>query len=300
MPLSALETKRRDEDPTHETGHEAQRKRSAAPSDKSAVQGPSCRLERRVILARLRIGCLLTLTLVTCVTRDAHAIRPFITDDAHTVGKGHLQLETYWRRDRQSFQHWVLPAVGPVEWLELTLGGVHGIAPLGARPTKPAYAFAGPLVQGKFLLHEAVPNHLPGVAIVGGGIAPLGRGGFEPPGWNGFTYLAVTQAFFKEDDFLIHANVGLSAVSAANIDPAKLTWGVGTQVETIFNFHLIGEIFSGDPYSVSAGGAYQAGFRQIFNDHLQLDATMGGGLWGDTILPVWFSSGVRIVSHELW
>ena len=49
-----------------------------------------------------------------------------------------------------------------------------------------------------------------------------------------------------------------------------------------------------------AGGAYQAGFRIIFNDHVQLDGTWGGGLWGAEIMPVWFSSGVRIVSHELF
>jgi hypothetical protein len=240
------------------------------------------------------------LTAVAAWSGDARAIRPFVTDDAHTVGKGHVQLETYWRRDRESFQHWVLPAVGPVEWLELTLGGVHGLSQLGQRPDKPQYAFAGPLLQGKFLLRDGAPNELPGVAIVAGAVMPAGRGGFEPPGWNGFTYLAVTQAFIKEDDFLIHANVGLSTVSAPGIDPAKVTWGIGTQVETLFDFHLIGEIFSGDPYALGSGGAYQIGFRQIFSDHLQLDATMGGGLWGDTILPVWFSSGVRIVSHALW
>jgi hypothetical protein len=226
------------------------------------------------------------------------AIRPFVTDDAHTVGKGHVQLETYWRRDRRSLQHWVLPAVGPVQWLELTLGAVHGFSNLGNG--KPVYALGGPIAQGKFLLHEAVPNHLPGVGVVVGGVAPAGRGGFEAPGWSGFSYLAVTQAFFKEDDLLIHGNVGISTVSAPGLDPAKVTWGIGSQVETIFNFHLIGELFSGDPYVQKAGGAYQLGFRQIFNDHLQLDGTFGGGLWGETLLPVWFSSGIRIVSHDLF
>lgn len=59
-------------------------------------------------------------------------------------------------------------------------------------------------------------------------------------------------------------------------------------------------MFSGDPYVQGAGGAYQAGFRIIFNDHLQLDGTWGGGLWGSSITPVWFSSGIRVVSHELF
>lgn len=230
----------------------------------------------------------------------AHAIRPFVTDDAHTVGKGHVQLETYWRRDRLSLQHWVLPAVGPTEWLELTLGAVNGISQLGRHPDKPTIAFAGPIAQGKILLHEAVPNRLPGVGLIVGGVAPGGRGGFEAPGWSGFSYLAVTQAFFKEDDLLIHANVGVSTIAAPGLDPAKVTWGIGTQVETLFDFHLIGEIFSGDPYATAAGGSYQAGFRQIFNDHLQLDFTFGGGLFGNYLAPPWFSSGIRFVSHELW
>jgi len=234
------------------------------------------------------------------VTRDARAIRPFVTDDARTVGEGRVQLETYWRRDRETLQHWLLPAIGPLEWLELTLGGVHGASGLGRSADGPQYAFAAPLFQGKFLLRETIPNRLPGVAVVVGTVAPVGRGGFQPPGVNGFTYLAATQGFFKEDDFLIHANVGLSAISAPGLDPAKLTWGIGTQVETLFDFHVIGEVFSGDPYTLGSGGAYQVGFRQIFNEHLQLDATIGGGLWGATVLPVWFSSGIRIVSRELW
>jgi hypothetical protein len=245
----------------------------------------------------------ISIALAVCTmlaTRPAHAIRPFITDDAHTVGEGHVQIETYWRRDRGSLQHWMLPAVGPTPWLELTLGGVHGLSQLGATSAKPIYAVAGPLAQGKFLLREAVPNEPHGFALSLGAIPPLGRGGLEPPGPSGFAYLAVTQAFIKEDDFLIHGNVGLSTIAAPGIDPAKMTWGIGTQVETFFDFHLIGEVFSGDPYVQGGGGSFQFGFRQIYNDHLQLDFTYGAGLWGDALTPPWFSSGVRIVSHELW
>jgi hypothetical protein len=181
----------------------------------------------------------------------------------------------------------------------VTLGGVHGLAGM-QQAGAPKYAIGGPLVQGKFLLHESIPNRPPGVAIIAGGLSPLGVNGFQAPGWSGFSYLAVTQAFIKEDDFLIHANIGISTISAAGLAPAKLTWGVGTQVETIWDFHLIGEIFSGDPYVQGAGGAYQLGFRIIFNDHLQLDGTCGGGLWGESVLPLWFSSGIRVVSHELF
>ena len=230
----------------------------------------------------------------------AHAIRPFVTDDAHTVGKGHLQLETYWRRDRYALQHWMLPAIGPTEWLELTLGGVHGASHLRDPVERPHYALGGPLVQGKFLLRDTVPNDWPGVAVVVGSVLPAGIAGFEAPGWNGFSYLAVTQGFFKEDDLFIHANIGLTTVSAPQFDPAKLTWGIGAQVETFFDFHLVGEVFSGDPYSLGTGGAYQAGFRQIFDQHLQLDFTFGGGLWGSAVIPLWLSTGIRIVTADLF
>ncbi len=248
---------------------------------------------RRLLLAAIFSG-------VSLAPTTALAIRPFVTDDARVVGRGYVQLETYWRRDSLSLQHWVLPAVGPTDWLELTLGGVHGLGQLGSHPEPPTYALAGPVAQGKFLLREAVPNKPPGFALAVGTLPPLGRGGFAAPGWSGFSYLAVTQAFIKEDDFLIHANVGVSAIAAPGFDPVKFTWGIGTQVETIYDFHLIAEFFSGDPYVAGASAAYQAGFRIIFNDHLQLDGTYGAGIGGDAPLPPFFSSGIRVVSHPLW
>lgn len=247
-----------------------------------------------------RVAAAAVASVLFATTRPASAIRPFVTDDARVVGEGHLQLETYWRRDRLGIQHWMLPAFGPNDWMELTLGAVHGANSILKRPEKPVYAFGGPLLQGKFLLVDSEPNKPPSLAIVGGTQLPVGRGGFQAPGWGAFTYLAATQAFIKEDDFLIHVNLGLSTISAPGITPVRVTWGIGTQVETYYDIHLIGEIFSGDPYAQSSGGAYQLGFRIIFNDHLQLDATWGGGLWGDTIQPVWVSSGVRIVSHKLF
>jgi hypothetical protein len=248
---------------------------------------------------RRGVGVAITLVILS-EAPEARAIRPFITDDAHVVGKGHLQLETYLRRDASSAQQWILPAIGPTDWLEVTLGGVHGVGQLRSHPDKPTYAVAGPILQGKFLLLESVPNKPPGLAIVVGGITPAGSGGFQAPGWSGFSYLALTQAFIREDDLLFHVNVGVSTISAPGFDPVKVTWGVGTQIETLFNFHLIGELFSGDPYAQGSGGAVQGGFRIIFNDHLQLDGTLGSGVWGDNPIPLWFSSGIRIVSHELF
>jgi hypothetical protein len=244
---------------------------------------------RRLPLAALAIVALTT-------PREAHAIRPFITDDARVVGGGHLQVETWWRRDRHSLEHWVLGAIGPNDHIELTLGGVHGAGPVGGRP---AYSLAGPLLQAKILLNHALPNEAPGVALSVGGLPPVGRGAFAPPGWTTFAYVALTQALVGEDIVLIHANLGYSAVDAPGFDALHPTWGVGTQIHAIWRLHGIAEIFSGDPYGPGAGGAYQVGFRYIFNDYVQLDSTFGDGFFGAE-MPFWVSAGVRLVSHPLW
>jgi hypothetical protein len=246
------------------------------------------RVRRSLVVALIATGIF--------VSTESYAIRPFVTDDARVVGGKYLQLETWFRRDRASLQHWMLFAFGPNDHMELTLGGVHGAGGLGERPR---YGYGGPLAQAKILLNHALPNDWPGVALSVGALPPFGSGGLETPGWGTFAYLALTEALVGQDVVLIHLNAGYAAVDAPPIAPLRVTWGVGTQVHTIQNLHAIGELFSGDPYAPRAAGACQLGFRYIFSDYLQLDATYGQGLFGER-MPFWISTGVRMVSHELW
>jgi len=227
----------------------------------------------------------------------AQAIRPFITDDARVVGQGHAQLETWFRRDTRTLQHWAIGAFGPTDHIELSLGGVHGSA---RQDRDSKYAISGPLIQGKFLLFSPQPNRWPGVAFVAGFEPPLGRGGFEVPGWSAFGFVAFTESLFDDELLLIHANLGFLSVNAPGYAPLTGTWGLAAQLRTVAELHAVGEIFSGDPYLPGSGMAVQGGFRYVFNDHVQLDATVGGGLAGDYVLPVWLSSGVRVVSHKLF
>jgi hypothetical protein len=232
-------------------------------------------------------------------SRPAAAIRPFITDDARVVGRGHVQLESWWRRDSETMQVWAVPAVGPTDWLELSMGGVVGSS---HRTGSPLFAVSAPLLQGKFLLKDATPNGIPGFAVAVGGIPPFGRGGFETDGLAYYGYLAVTESLFDEG-VLIHANVGAAGAflrENGKESRVQFTWGAGTQVRLVGDFHGVFEFFSGDPYAPTPGGAIQGGFRHIFNDHLQFDATCGAGVFGDTPLPFWMSSGVRLVTHELF
>lgn len=233
---------------------------------------------------------------VCTLSSSAHAIRPFITDDARVVGGRLVQLETWWRRDKNGLQHWALGAVGPNEHVELTLGGVQGNSK-GDGPT--VYSVNGPLLQAKALIAAAHPNSWPGFAMAGGAVPPFGRGGFPPPGWSGFAYVAVTESLFDHERLLLHLNVGFSAVDSIKLDPFRGTWGVGSQLRLAAGLHAVAEVFSGDPYAEGSGGAVQTGLRYIFNDHIQLDATIGHGVFGD-ILPLWATSGVRLVSSPLW
>ena len=60
--------------------------------------------------------------------------------------------------------------------------------------------------------------------------------------------------------------------------------------------HVIGELFSGDPYVANSSGATQAGIRHFVSRFVQIDATVGQGVWGDERLPLWCSLGLRIAS----
>lgn len=231
------------------------------------------------------------------LAREAGAVRPFVTDDARVVGRGHAQLETWWRRDPAGMQHWMFGAIGPNDRMELSLGMVHGV---NHEQTLPQYSISGPLLQGKLLVFETQKNAWPGVATVFGAITPWGTGGFEPPGWTGFAYVAVTESLFDADRVLLHVNFGYAGTS---LRPVQFSWGFATEIRVWSVVHAIGEVYSGDPYIAGISGASQFGIRFAFNDHLQLDLTGGVGLFAERhedVMPPFVGTGVRLVTHQLW
>jgi hypothetical protein len=213
------------------------------------------------------------------------------------VGARGAQLETWLRLDHNALQHWVLPAFGPHERVELTLGGVYGTTLAGGR----AFSATGPLFQAKLLLRR-MPERLgfPGVAMVLGGVPPLHAGGFGATGWDGFGYLALTESLRPHDHFLVHANVGFYATTAAVEHPLALTWGVGTQLHLWRDLYGVAELFSGDPYAGASGGSMQGGVRYLVSHAVQLDTTVGAGLWGQPAQAPWVSVGLRIAGDGLW
>ncbi len=218
----------------------------------------------------------------------AEAIRPFVTDDARVVGRNLAQLETWVHVHSTNFQHWVLPAYGPTDWLELSMGFLHGTADHDATKAR-EYSLSGPLVQAKALLFTRVDSLLPSLALSGGSNFSGGFGALRPQETSPYGYLAMTWNI-KKELLLIHANLG--AVKASTY--VKSTWGIGAQLRIYQEWNAIAEIFSSDPYAdKDSGGATQVGVRYILSDAIQLDASYGIGVWGRERMPYWLTFGFR-------
>jgi hypothetical protein len=226
---------------------------------------------------------------------NARAIRPFVTDDARVVGRHTPQLETWIQADRRALQHWLLPAFGPTDWLELTLGGAHGTAP---DDPGQGYSVTVPLLQAKALVQEGAPNGLPGVAGAAGVLTHGGHGVLRASDPVVFGYVAATESLFPEERLLIHINLGLSREVADGTDTVLLA-GLGTQLHVVAGLFLLGEILWNDPYAGALGGGWQVGGRYGFGDHVQIDTSIGSGL-GDTDRSSWVTLGLRLVGSPLW
>lgn len=228
------------------------------------------------------------------LTLKAFAVRPFITDDARIVGRRLGQYETWLRFDKHAYQHWNMIAYGPTERWEFAIGFVQGLE--ASKAEHKAYSYAIPLLQAKYLIKEYKPNKAPGLAIAVGTFLPGGQGAFKAPGPGAFAYLATTQSLGREDQFLFHANLGINSVQYPTSNYSVTTWGIGTQIRTIGGLHLVGEVFSGDPYVPGSGMAFQSGFRYFVSNFVQLDFTIGQGIMGENQMPFWGGAGIRLVT----
>ncbi|MEI6155069.1 MAG: hypothetical protein WCQ90_13390 [Deltaproteobacteria bacterium] len=226
--------------------------------------------------------------------RPVFAVRPFVTDDARVVGEHQGQVETSVRYTKDSFTNLNLAAIGPTARSEVTLGFVDGF-PLDTDSNR-SFSVTGPLMQFKYLFWEAKPNGYPGMAMAVGATPPWGKGDFRQEQWSGFAYAAWTESLFDKERVLIHASLGISTSSEVTVG----TWGLGTQIRMIGGLHAVMEVFCNDPYAGKIGGAYQAGFRHIISDHIQIDFTGGSGLFGSNQINSFVGMGVRFVSDKLW
>jgi hypothetical protein len=235
---------------------------------------------------------LVTIATVVVPAAPVAAVRPFLTDDARTVGGGNAQLETWAVVDEHGAEHWVTSSVGPLGPLELAGGFVWG-----GTNEAPDLSFVGPLLTGKLLLRPTQSDAPPGLALAFGALGP--HQGISPieRAWSAFGYLALSQSFYG-DDLLLHANLGLT-LDGANGAVVGIG-GVGVQGRVWGPVALVGEVFYGDALdATNTRWTVQAGTRLLLSDAVQLDAT-GAVELGDGS-PGWFATaGVRLVAERLY
>lgn len=211
-------------------------------------------------------------------SQQTYAARPMITDDARVVDAKACQVEAWTRRNRGSYELWVLPACNFTGNLELTLGG--------ARANEAGHGRATDVIaQGKTLFRRMQTNGWGAGLVVGVDRHP------DNPHSNTDPYAYVPTSFsFADDRFVLHTNVGW--ISERVVDRHRFTWGVGSELQLSSRAYLIPEVFGRN----NGRPLFQFGIRfWVVPDHVQIDATYGNrfGLDPETR---WFSIGVRLLS----
>jgi hypothetical protein len=179
---------------------------------------------------------------------SAQAARPFFTDDARVVDKGHCQLESFYKEQRAypGSEFWFLPACNPAfapfqSGVELTVGGNRVE---GERNS---------IFQGKYLFKELQTN---GFGLAGS----LGYFGSDP-------YVNGIASFsFFDDRAVVHTNLG-------TISHSGPTWGLGLEALLAApRVYGIAEVFGqrGDTPTLHYGLRFW-----VVPNRFQIDATRG-------------------------
>jgi hypothetical protein len=234
--------------------------------------------------------------LIVAIPQLAHAVRPFITDDARIASPEEFQIETSLRVDQERFQNLNVFSFGIIKKLEGSFNFIDGFMLEG--DTKRRLSIAGPVFQLKYLFTDGKTSTFPATALVAGASPPYGLGSatFANPAWSSYTYLAITEFFFKDLETLnLHINIGINTSYTDGGARGSLSWGVGLQSHLITKLYLCTEVFQGDPYAITPGALYQIGFRYFISDHMQMDIATGKGIYGDPMLGRYVSFGLRYV-----
>ena len=226
-------------------------------------------------------ACLLALALVAT---EAHAARPFVTDDARLTTAGSCQVESWSRIYPSSREFWALPACNPGGNFEITAGG--GLARPDAASSSSDY-----IVQAKTLFRSLTPGGWGLGMALGRVVHPEVNPG---PNLLGNTYVYFPLSLSLLDDRLVtHVNLGWLKDRATRED--RGTWGIGAELRLDERWLGIAEVFGDShnkPYT-------QIGTRFSILSDLQIDATLGTQ-FGASSVNRWLSLGLRYVPDKLW
>jgi hypothetical protein len=177
---------------------------------------------------------------------SAHAARPFFTDDARIVDRGHCQIETFQKSQRAyaGSEVWFMPACNPFG-AELTLG------------RNRIEDEHNTVLQAKFLLKRLEDTGGAAYAFA------IGRFGGDP-------YVNGIASYAFGQRIVLHANLGL--IHNRVPDTNRETWGIGTEIPLTGRWTAAAETFGqqGDTPTQHVGLRYA-----LVPKRVQIDTTVG-------------------------
>jgi len=188
---------------------------------------------------------------LTAAASTAFGARPFFTDDARIVDKGHCQIESFAKNQRAyaGSEWWVMPACNPpfapfAAGIEFTLG------------RNRIEDEENTVRQAKFLLKKLEDNG-PGYAL------SIGSFGGDP-------YFTGIASYAFHDHAVLHANLGMIHNKLPDTD--RETWGLGIEVPLSGRWTAASETFGqrGDTPTQHAGLRYA-----VIPKRVQVDTTLG-------------------------
>lgn len=219
----------------------------------------------------------LVLTVLASFSGLAHAIRPFVTDDARIVDVGQIETENWLETTRADSQWNPAPALNSIastsvnDWLQILAGIGTGIDSGGNS------GVANPLLSAKVLLRQSTEDGQAGYAISYTSTFDSGSGSFQEPG-RVHSLVGMSTYRLWEDKLNIHINVGTRVDKERDgITRTRPLWGLGFDVEAFSpKNRVVLEAFSGDPLELNAPRyAAQLGLRYLHSDYMQMDFIWG-------------------------
>lgn len=216
----------------------------------------------------------------------AHAVRPFVTDDARIVFEDQLEVESWAqlnleRGQKPGFGLSSLQGYAPTDRLEIIAGGF-GLEYQDKRITVENLVF-----QPKYLIHRSLDSWIPSISVAAAVLAPLSG---NRQLWNSYAMFHASWFLFTPKDssdpydngLAIHINAGTKSQYDAGLGARYTTkpfWAFGFEAATPISrdLRLVGEIFNGDPFFFEEEfPAFQSGLRWYTSPNVQWDVVFGG------------------------
>jgi hypothetical protein len=214
----------------------------------------------------------------------AHAVRPFITDDARIVYKGQLETESYAgvvfdRREKPQFEIRSLQGISLTDRLEIIAGGF-GLnhQDRQARPLDMVF-------QPKYVINRSF-GAIPSVSAAAALLFPLSGNRQQ---WNSYSMIHVSWFLFTpqtstdpyDNGLAIHVNLGAKSQYDAGLGgrySSKFYWAAGFEAITwTRELRFLGETFHGDPFTYEEEfPAFQTGLRWYKTPSVQMDFVVRG------------------------